>query len=157
MWVRVTANASHTPPASSRPAAKLSVDYSVPHVTLKSVVSLTAAPKARGRGFWVLYGQACHGLGPARSSGLVLPQHARFTRSPAAQRRPRPHPSELWLCSDLPQVDVAATTGVEGVTVGGEVSYDTAKSAITKVGAGAAVSEPVALGSTVGSVEALRW
>ena len=52
---------------------------------------------------------------------------------------------------------MAATTGVEGVTAGGEVSYDTAKSAITKVRGGAAVSEPVALGSTVGSVEALRW
>lgn len=33
-----------------------------------------------------------------------------------------------------PKVDLAATTGFEGMTAGGEVSYDTAKSAITKVG-----------------------
>lgn len=32
-----------------------------------------------------------------------------------------------------PKVDFAATTGVEGVTLGGEASYDTSKSAITKV------------------------
>ena len=31
------------------------------------------------------------------------------------------------------QVDVAVTSGLNDVTVGGEVSYDAAKSAITKV------------------------
>lgn len=42
-----------------------------------------------------------------------------------------------------PKVDVAATTGFEGVTVGGEASYDTAKSAVTKwtVGLGYTASD----------------
>lgn len=59
---------------------KLAVDYAAPHVTVKSTVSLTAAPK----------------------------------------------------------VDLAVTTGVDKVTVGGETSYDAAKGALTKwsVGAG---------------------
>lgn len=34
------------------------------------------------------------------------------------------------------QVDVAVTSGLNDVTLGGEVSYDAAKSAITKVCAG---------------------
>ncbi|KAI3434810.1 hypothetical protein D9Q98_002867 [Chlorella vulgaris] len=55
-------------------SGKLSVEYAHAHATIKSIVSLTAAPK----------------------------------------------------------VDFAATTGVEGVTLGGEASYDTSKSAITK-------------------------
>lgn len=57
---------------------KVAVDYSVPHLTLKSLVSLAAAPK----------------------------------------------------------VDLAATTGYEGVTVGGTASFDSGKSAITKWTAG---------------------
>lgn len=55
-------------------SGKLQLDYSIPHVTLKTSSTLTAAPK----------------------------------------------------------VDVAASTGFEGVTVGGEASYDTAKAAVTK-------------------------
>lgn len=31
------------------------------------------------------------------------------------------------------QVDLAVTTGIDKVTVGGETSYDTAKGALTKV------------------------
>lgn len=66
-------------------SGKLQAEYSVPHLTLKSSVTLTAAPK----------------------------------------------------------VDIAATTGLEGVTMGGEASYDTAKSAVTKwtVGAGYTASD----------------
>lgn len=55
-------------------SAKLTVDYAIPHVTLKTAVGLTAAPK----------------------------------------------------------VDLAATTGVEGVVVGGDVGYDTSKGSITR-------------------------
>lgn len=57
---------------------KVAVDYALPHLTLKSLVSLAAAPK----------------------------------------------------------VDLAATTGYEGVTVGGTASFDSGKSAITKWTAG---------------------
>lgn len=55
-------------------SAKLTVDYAIPHVTLKTAVGLTSAPK----------------------------------------------------------VDLAATTGVEGVVVGGDVGYDTSKGSITR-------------------------
>lgn len=59
--------------------AKLAVDYSLPHLTLKSTVSLAAQPK----------------------------------------------------------VDLAATTGYEGVTVGASATFDAGKSAVTKWTAGA--------------------
>lgn len=54
--------------------AKMAVDYAAPHLTLKSVISLTSSPK----------------------------------------------------------VDVSATTGHEGVTLGASASYDSAKAALTK-------------------------
>ncbi len=55
-------------------SAKLTVDYAIPHLTLKTAVGLTATPK----------------------------------------------------------VDIAATTGVEGIVVGGDVGYDTSKGSITR-------------------------
>lgn len=145
-------------------AGKLAVDYAHPHAHLKSLVTLTAAPKVdvagkarSGREGGGGAGQEGRPREPAASlrRSLLLLLHDWTESTALLHLRPalgrssiarsvtaEPASPSLRGGTDLfvrrplpPSPAAAATTGFEGVTVGGEASYDTAKSAITKVGA----------------------
>ena len=124
-------------------SAKVAVDYAVPHLTIKSTLSLTSAPKADFAGAQaaaaagqllpllrsrLLLRLRLPGRGPTWAWQLPSQRGPVLEPSAPAAACRSPHPHAPSPAHPVP----AVTTGYDNVTVGGSASYDTAKSALTK-------------------------